>query len=112
MPFLETTRNIYRKWKRIEVVNVTLRQFVKLLDREFLSKAENSYELEEIIDTVNGGGLLGKRIRSKSGAYELLRSPSAGILYFLGFRKNSVMIYDKKAKRDFRYEIYMYQYKS
>ena len=52
-------RKIYRKWRHIDVVYLKLRQFVKLLDRAFLSKAKTDREIEKIIDIVNSGGLLG-----------------------------------------------------
>lgn len=72
--------------RNIETIDVNLEQFVQLLDKEFLSKANGDDEYQIIYDVIKGHYLKNEKYTSKDGKFEI----------WCGHIKNHTTIFNAK----------------
>lgn len=92
----------------METISVSLEQFVSLLNREFISKAQSKAEFDEIYKTVKGSMFLQKRLTSKDGVYEIYCD--TGRKSTLNPKeRNLIWIHDKTNDRYYQYTAFSFR---
>lgn len=91
--------------RNMETVPVTLEQFVEILKKEFIAKADTDEELNAIQKAVNGGLFLDKILPSKDGNFEIHCSTGNG-----GFtNRNWIWIHDAQQDKYFEYRAWNFK---
>ncbi len=89
--------------RNVETVPMTRDQFIELLKKVYISKADTDEEYNMIMKTVKGGIFKDKKMESKDGRYEIQCSTGRAVGIFNMKNHNLIWIHDREKDKYYEY---------